>query len=314
MIGGQITDIEQASPRTVITKLCRIPNWSPTPDFVTTARASRWDNVSGAGEDDFAAPPRALPDSYKPDKLYAIAGRASNGSIVEYRVGMQANIGIEFDFGVVIKRCFMFREDTHVLSGYHLLLSVPGRSAQLSFDSKFSSRSANDVEQSQTPYDLASPTLLAVEIDEGTILQVTERGMVFVQCMGSLTCSSTRFYFEEFGLGDAIATDAFTTDNALVIISHTDLEFHLHAIKLDIPNLGAEYLYSEPFPKGEVTSFSLSRRADRIYAVACVQVEKAIYLDFHCINDRRHVGTILVPEGELIRLVLKLPAQLLTLR
>lgn len=135
-----------------------------------------------------------------------------------------------------------------------------------------------------------------------------------MQRMWLLTWSSTQFYFDELGLGDAIATDAFITDNALVIISHTDLDFHLHAIKLDIPHLGAEYLYSEPFPKGEVTSFSLSRRADRIFAVACVQVEKAIYLDFHCINDRRHVGTIPIPEGELTRLLLKLPGQPLTLR
>lgn len=178
--GGQITDIRQASPRTVITKLCRIPNWSPTPDFVTTAKASRWDNVSGAGEDDYAGPSRALPDFYKPDKLYAVAGRASNGSIVEYRIGMQANIGIEFDFGVVIKRCFMFHEDNHPTSGYQLLLSVPGRSAQLAFDSKFSSQSASDVEQAHTLYDLGSPTLLAVEVDEGVTIQVTERGLVFV--------------------------------------------------------------------------------------------------------------------------------------
>lgn len=119
--------------------------------------------------------------TFKPDKIYAAAGRASNGSIVEFRHGLQANIGIEFDFGTVIKRCFMFQENTlDPASGYHLLLSVPGRSALLYFDSKFSATSASDVDQDQTPYDLSSPTLIATPVYEGIILQVTERGIVFV--------------------------------------------------------------------------------------------------------------------------------------
>lgn len=117
----------------------------------------------------------------KPDKIYAVAGRASNGSIVEFRHGLQANIGIEFNFGAVIKRCFMFQENSlDPASGYHFLLSVPGRTALLYFDSDFSSTSVRDVEQDETPYDLFSPTLIATPVYEGITLQVTEKGIIFV--------------------------------------------------------------------------------------------------------------------------------------
>lgn len=180
-----IADDCQASPRKVITKLCRIPNWSPTVDFVTTAASNRWDNIDGALGSTAGAHGHERraesPIESKPDKIYAVAGRASNGSIVEFRHGLQANIGIEFDFGTVVKRCFMFQENSlDPAAGYHILLSVPGRSALLYFDSKFSSTSASDVEQEQTPYDLGSPTLVAVPVYEGITLQVTERGIVFV--------------------------------------------------------------------------------------------------------------------------------------
>lgn len=181
-----ITDSWQASPRKVITKLCRIPNWSPTVDFVTTAESSRWDDIDGA-TGRTARPqrsegmPNEPPTFSKPDKIYAAAGRASNGSIVEFRHGLQANIGIEFDFGTVVKRCFMFKENSlDPASGYHLLLSVAGRSALLYFDSRFSATSARELGQGDTPYDLSRPTLIAKPIYEGITLQVSEGSIVFV--------------------------------------------------------------------------------------------------------------------------------------
>lgn len=175
----------QASPRKGLTKLCRIPNWSPTVDFVTTAESRRWDDVDGAiGHASRAQRserrPNEAPAFSKPDKVYAAAGRASNGSIVEFRHGLQANIGIEFDFGTVVKRCFMFKENSlDPDSGYHLLLSVVGRSALLSFDSRFSASSARELGQAETPYDLSRSTLIAFPVYEGVTLQVTERSIVF---------------------------------------------------------------------------------------------------------------------------------------
>lgn len=100
---------------------------------------------------------------------------------MEYRHGLQANIGIEFDFGTVIRRCFMFPENPlDPASGYHLFLSVPGKSALLCFDADFSTASARDIDQDETSYDLSSPTLIAQPLDQGVAIQVTETGLSFL--------------------------------------------------------------------------------------------------------------------------------------
>lgn len=65
-------------------------------------------------------------------------------------------------------------------SGYLLLLSLPGKSALLYFDSKFTAASATELEEDQTPYELSCSTFLATVVDEAVILQVTEEDIVFV--------------------------------------------------------------------------------------------------------------------------------------
>lgn len=179
------TDLWQASPRKDIFKLCRIPNWSPAVDFVTTSTSSRWDDTHGAtGKtmDGQTNPASSAPSSFsKPDRIYAATGRCKNGSIVEYRHGLQANIGIDFDCGTVIRKSFMFPENPlDAESGHLLLLSIPGKSALLQFDSKFRAASAQELDEHSTVYDLSCSTFLAQLIDEGTVLQVTEQNVVFV--------------------------------------------------------------------------------------------------------------------------------------
>lgn len=163
--------------------MCRIPNWSPTVDFVTSNESRRWDRldtVTGKASKEYRQQD-ARTAIVKTDKIYAAAGTGVNGSIVEYRHGLQASIGIEFDFGTVIRRCFMLSEnELDPASGYHLLLSVADKSVLLYFDADFSTTSARDVDQDQTFYDLSSPTLIAQPIDHGGILQVTETGVLFL--------------------------------------------------------------------------------------------------------------------------------------
>lgn len=109
------------------------------------------------------------------------AGRGHNGSIVEYRYGLQANIGIDFDCGTLVKKSFMFPENPlDPASGHLLLLSLPGKSALLHFDSKFRAASATEWDEDSTAYDLSCATFLATLLDEETVLQVTEENIVFV--------------------------------------------------------------------------------------------------------------------------------------
>lgn len=177
----QSTDAKQTPPREKVTRLSRIPNWSPTIDFVTTNESSHWDNHEGATGK--TRQPREIDlvstGFQPPDRVFAAAGRGKSASIVEYRHGLQANIGVEFDFGTVVKKCFMLPANVSGPDyGHHLLLSVPGRSALLHIPPDFSD--TFDVEQHQTPYDLSSPTLVATRLSEETIVQVTESGVVFL--------------------------------------------------------------------------------------------------------------------------------------
>lgn len=173
----------QAPPREQVVRLSQIQNWSPTVDFVTTNESRRWDDRSGATGKTGTASEKdgdvLSPGFSKPDKIFAAAGRGRNGSIVEYRHGLRANIGIDFDFGTVVKRCFMLPANISAPDyGHHLLLSLPGRSALLRFDSDFSA--TFDVDPDETLYDISSPTLTARRVSEELLVQVTESGIVLI--------------------------------------------------------------------------------------------------------------------------------------
>lgn len=104
--------------------------------------------------------------------------------------------------------------------------------------------------------------------------------------------NSAEISLTKFDLGhDAIVTDAAVESDFLAIITHTTDGFRLHAIKLDVSKFEAEYLYSEPFERGEVTCFGLHRLSGKTYAVACLWWEHAVILDFYCVTDRRRAHT-----------------------
>ncbi|KAF3768013.1 hypothetical protein M406DRAFT_254924 [Cryphonectria parasitica EP155] len=295
----QIVNNCQASPRKVITKLCRIPNWAPAVDFVTTAESSRWDSSDGVGGTSIRGQRQDGQDRSSlegiADSVYAAAGRAKDSSIVEFRYGLQANIGIELDLGTLIRRCFMFQDNALDLdSGYHLLLSVAGRSALLSFDSRFTATSVRDVDQDQVFFDLSSPTLLAARVDDETILQVTEKGSEFA----SLSTRLSRFLFPSLGLGNANVSDATLEGDVLAVISHTGSSFQLHTIKLNARDLQAQHHYTTDFPEAEVTSFSLCTLSGQIYAAACLCLDKAVHLEFYSITGQKRIGTVSLEECE----------------
>lgn len=129
-----------------------------------------------------------------------------------------------------------------------------------------------------------------------------------------LTWHSNRISFAQLGLEDAAVTDATIKGNALAIASHTGGIFQLHAIKLDVLKLQAEYLYSESFTNGEVTSFDICRLEGKVYAVACLWWEKSVCLDFFCLTDRERVRTISLEDRKckchqtaIIKLAKKIP-------
>lgn len=291
IIGGDsgLGGVWQTPPREKVTRLSQIPNWSPTVDFVTTNESNRWDNPEGAtGKTRQRRDVGPASTGFsQPDRIFAAAGRGKNASIVEYRHGLQANIGVEFDFGTVVKKCFMLPANVSDPDyGHHLLLSVPGRSALLHIPSDF--LDTFDVDQHQTPYDLSSPTLVATRVSEETIVQVTESGVVFVS-----SSTSTQVSFATLGIGYAVVTDATLEGDLLAVTSHTDNESDVHMIKLDLQSLQAEYLFKEQL-NGEVACLSLCRIGAKMHIVAGLWWNNAVYLDFWCVPDRKHVKMVTI--------------------
>lgn len=273
-----------------MTKRCRIPNWSPTVDFVTTTESSRWDNLDGATGKPLKTPAAALA---RTDKIYAAAGTGANGSIVEYRHGLQANIGIEFDFGVAIRRCFVLLEDVRdPASGYYLLLSVADRSALLYFDAEFSTASLRDIDQDQTAYDLSSPTLIAQPMGPDVLLQVTETGFLLIT-----PAQSRHVSFASLGLGSAVVTDASLQDHILAVTAHVNNAFQLHFIKLPTNQEEVQYLYSEAIGYGEVTALRLYPMAGKIYAVACSNSGNAVLMERFCITEQTRGQAVSLTNG-----------------
>ncbi|KAK7697896.1 hypothetical protein SLS64_013065 [Diaporthe eres] len=283
--------MSEAPPREQVVRLSQIPNWSPTVDFVTTNESRRWDDHNGAtGKTRTGLEKEAGALSsgfFKPDRIFAAAGRGRNGSIVEYRHGLRANIGIDFDFGTVVKRCFMLPANVSAPDyGHHLLLSLPGRSALLRFDSDFSA--TFDVDPDETLYDTSSPTVTAKRISEDFIVQVTENGIVLIN-----SSSSKQLSFASLGLDGAAVTDATIQANILAVTSHADNVFELHTILLDGPTLEAHHLNRETF-EGEVTCLGLCSIGGKAHAVASLWWNSAIYLDLYSIQDKEHVKTIAI--------------------
>lgn len=152
---------------------------------MTTDESATWNQEIGT-EGNLLVPwkDRKATDFQKPSRIFATAGRGANGSIVEFRHGLQARIGLDLDCdaGSFIRRSFLLPASISNSSApegaHYLILSMPDRSTLLYLPPKFSSIEYLDAEDST--FDLSSPTILAVAVSEQKIAQVTETCIVFV--------------------------------------------------------------------------------------------------------------------------------------
>jgi hypothetical protein len=107
----------------------------------------------------------------KQDSIFSASCRGLKGSVVQWRWGIQARIGLDIETGEPMRQAWTFT--THhgserVLYG---LLALPHSSVVLRFSESLDQVDAVPTED--TPFDLTSRTLHAVQVSE-TIVQVTE--------------------------------------------------------------------------------------------------------------------------------------------
>jgi hypothetical protein len=119
--------------------------------------------------------------------MFAATGRGASASITEYRYGIQADIGLDMDFGETINKCWIFKGHlgrTEAMAEeppyHHILLSLPDSSAVLSLPQDLSDAIMHSIEE--TGLD-ARRTLDAMQVGE-TIVQVTEHSTVLLSPLG----------------------------------------------------------------------------------------------------------------------------------
>lgn len=107
----------------------------------------------------------------KQDGIFSASGRGQKGSVVQWRWGIQARIGLDIETGEPIRQAWTFTTHHHNEGGLYGLLALPHSSVVLRFSESLDQVDAVPAED--TPFDLASRTLHAVQVSE-TIVQVTE--------------------------------------------------------------------------------------------------------------------------------------------
>ena len=114
-----------------------------------------------------------------PDKIFATTGRGLKGTVAEYRYGLQADIGLDLEYGLPIRRGWLLPADFDSDDDdYHVLLSMPDRTSALRLGESMSQ--VDEVDPETVAYDLSSRTLLAAKISTCMVVQVTENGIVLI--------------------------------------------------------------------------------------------------------------------------------------
>jgi hypothetical protein len=170
----------QVPARQSLVQLGTLPNWSPVVDFATTDEFSTWNQEVGAAGAQMV--PWQDKKASKPDRIFSTSGRGTKGTVTEYRYGLQAKIGLEYECGLGVKQAFVLPASlTRPSAGFDLLLSMPDRTTVLHMSEDLSELSQADTTDDGTiNYDISSRTLAAV-VTNNVIVQVTEHGILLVE-------------------------------------------------------------------------------------------------------------------------------------
>ncbi|KAL6858489.1 mono-functional DNA-alkylating methyl methanesulfonate N-term domain-containing protein [Trichoderma novae-zelandiae] len=250
IIGGESGPggIWKLAPRQDIQQVSSLPNWSPVIDMTTTNEYSGW-HPSNA--DLQSAQPRSATQRRnkmrKQDDIFSASGRGLTGSVVQWRWGIQARIGLDIETGEPIRQAWTFTAHRSNERGLYGLLALPHSSVVLRFSESLDQVDAVPAED--TPFDLTSRTLHAIQVSD-SIIQVTERSIN----VATPTASSRCLLGEALGIPDAAAESAFCIGHTVVFSTHIAPVSRLHVMKAE----GIEFsLVGSWDALGEVTCVSI---------------------------------------------------------
>lgn len=105
------------------------------------------------------------------DRIFSASNRGLKGSVIEWRWGIQARIGLDIETGEPIRQAWTFTVNHHSERILYGLLALPHSSIVLRFSENLDQVDAVPTED--TPFDLTSRTLYTVQVSD-TIFQITE--------------------------------------------------------------------------------------------------------------------------------------------
>lgn len=107
----------------------------------------------------------------KQDSIFSASGRGLKGSVVQWRWGIQARIGLDIETGEPIRQAWTFTTRHGIETVLYGLLALPHSSIVLRFSESLDQ--VDMVPAEDTPFDLTSRTLHAVQVSD-TIIQISE--------------------------------------------------------------------------------------------------------------------------------------------
>ncbi|KAF4340341.1 putative FUN12-general translation factor eIF2 [Fusarium beomiforme] len=235
-----------------------IPNWSPVVDMATTDTNLSWTSSSKSRD---LATKRKVPSNLRqnPDGIFCTSGRGPQSSLTELRWGIQARIGLEFDHDQHVRQSWMFRTEVQGERGFYIILSLPHSSDILHFSADLSN--ANALPPDTCPFDTSSRTILAVQTDQGMIIQVSEKST----CLIAPAQSSRHNHDEACGKPTLLAEHACCIDDIVVLSSNGANASRLDVLRVDQMNLSHSISIDA---KGEVTCLGLFQTSSQTYIAA----------------------------------------------
>ncbi|KAH8912545.1 thermotolerance protein [Coniochaeta sp. PMI_546] len=279
--------------RQSLVQLGTLPNWSPVVDFATTDEFSTWNQETGAAGAQMV--PWQDKKASKPDRIFSTSGRGAKGTVTEYRYGLQAKIGLEYECGLGVRQAFVLPASVSSQSeGYDLLLSMPDRTIVLRL-----SEDLDDISQPPADddgiekYDVSSRTLTAV-VTNGMIVQVTEQTIVLINAAQVFRLLTDKLGgFEPVTIIDAVVCGEY-----IAISTHSKTGFRLHVLRIEYATSLHLTILKYYELDAEVTCVALCRLAENI-----VELQAGLWQQGQPLLGRARIGGGPIPTDDTLTIL-----------
>ncbi|KAL7785971.1 mono-functional DNA-alkylating methyl methanesulfonate N-term domain-containing protein [Trichoderma ceciliae] len=279
--------IWKLAPREDLQQVSVIPNWSPVIDMTTTNEYSTWctNNTDLRIGQPIPTTPQ-LKKMRKQDSIFSASGRGLKGSVVQWRWGIQARIGLDIETGEPIRQAWTFTTNHHNERVLYGLLALPHSSVVLRFSESLDQ--VDTVPTEDTPFDLTSRTLHAIQVSE-TIVQVTETSINVATPIGSSRC----LIGEALGIADVTAESAFCIGHIVVFSTHIGQVSRLHVMKAE----GIDYTMIGSWDaQGEVTCVSIFTISTNNFIVAASMYKGVPWISIYSTTGEPIVAKPITPD------------------